>query len=143
MKTTTIRARLAALACAAGAGATVMGGAFAVAATRGAPTGEAAISARSDASKKPPAPVAQITGLAGFVPAKLPAKLVLKPLVIHPRQIVVVARRTNAVQRVPTGTTKKDPWASGSDWSASGSSSSNGNNDAPPPPPPPPGTPAP
>jgi hypothetical protein len=122
-----------------------MGGAFAVAATRSAPASQGAAVAKAKPVTKV-IPAATITGLAGFVPAKLPAKLKLKPIVIHPRQIVVVTHRTIIVKAKPTtsgGGSTKDPWGNGTDWSASGSSGGSGGNDTPPPPPPPPGNAAP
>ena len=116
-----------------------MGGAFAVAATRGGPTAEAAAAAAKPVASRP-LPTPQLAGLAGFQPVKLPGKLTLKPLVIHPRQIVVVAPRRVVVRPTSSrGTQKKTAtWGSGSAWSASGKSTGSGGSAPPPPPPPPP-----
>jgi uncharacterized membrane protein YgcG len=141
MRLKTLRSRAAAVICSAGAFATVAGSAYGVAQTRGAAGSEAAAIAAAKQAQS--AAKVALDGLPTYTPAKVPPKLKLKAIVVHPRQVVRAGRRT-AVVISPKGTStgSSKSWDSGSSSSGSASWSSGGKSGSghstPPPPPPPP-----
>ncbi len=134
----TLKGKAAAVVCAAGFGAAVAGAAVAYSQSRTAPSNGGQGGAAVAAAKAAPASTAgAVTGLGTFDPATIPSPLHLKPVVVHPRKIVI--KQGGAKTSASSSASKA---ASSSPWKKDQSGGGAGDGTPAPPPPPPPTGPA-
>jgi hypothetical protein len=127
-----LQKHLTAIVCATGCGVAVAGVAVAYSHSKSAPKASRGATATAAAAAKTTAAAGAVTGLGTFAPAVIPAKLNLKPVVVHPRKIVIRKHGAAATVAAPRSNAKSE-----SPWKQDQSGSGSGGGQAPPPPPPP------